>query len=125
VSNERRRRISASLDNGSGSFGIVLHDPICKLKGYFYVMIETRLNQSRSTPDSNDSKIPPALAEEIRRLSHDLSNALEVIMQTNYLLGMSQDGEDDNAQWREMLERGVAQATQINRQLREFIRANS
>ena len=88
-------------------------------------MIETRLNQSRSTPDSNDSKIPPALAEEIRRLSHDLSNALEVIMQTNYLLGMSQDGEDDNAQWREMLERGVAQATQINRQLREFIRANS
>jgi len=91
-------------------------------------MIETRLNPSRSTPasDSNDSKIPPALAEEIRRLSHDLSNALEVIMQTNYLLGMSKDASDeDSKQWLAMLERGVMQATQINRQLRDFIRANS
>lgn len=88
-------------------------------------MIETRLNHSHSTTDSNDSKIPPTLAEEIRRLSHDLSNALEVIMQTNYLLGMSSASEDDSKQWREMLERGVAQATQINRQLRDFIRANS
>ncbi len=90
-------------------------------------MIETRLNHppTGSTSDSNDSKIPSALAEEIRRLSHDLSNALEVIMQTNYLLGMSQEREDDGKQWREMLDRGVAQATQINRQLRDFIRANS
>lgn len=89
-------------------------------------MIETRLNHSHSTSDSNDSKIPSALAEEVRRLSHDLSNALEVIMQTNYLLGMSKDvSDEDSGQWREMLDRGVMQATQINRQLREFIRANS
>lgn len=89
-------------------------------------MIETRLNHSGSTSDTTDPKIPPQLAEEVRRLSHDLSNALEVIMQTNYLLGMSKDGgEDDSAQWREMLDRGVSQATQINRQLREFIRSHS
>lgn len=89
-------------------------------------MIDTRLNKSDSTSDSNKPKIPSEIAEEVRRLSHDLSNALEVIMQTNYLLGMSKDGgDDDSKQWREMLDRGVMQATQLNRQLRDFIRANS
>jgi hypothetical protein len=87
-------------------------------------MIDTRLNHSHSTSD--ESKIPSALAEEIRRLSHDLSNALEVILQTNYLLGMTGEAsEEDSGKWREMLDRGVAQATQINRQLRDYIRAHS
>lgn len=89
-------------------------------------MIDTRPNKSDSTSESNQNKIPSELAEQVRRLSHDLSNALEVIMQTNYLLGMSKDGvEDENKQWREMLDRGVMQATQINRQLRDFIRSHS
>lgn len=89
-------------------------------------MIDTRLNDSLSSSESNESKIPAHLAEQVRRLSHDLSNALEVIMQTNYLLGMSGDmSEEDGAKWREMLDRGVMQATQINRQLREFVRSHS
>ena len=89
-------------------------------------MMDPRLKDSVSVPDSNESKIPSQLAEEIRRLSHDLSNALEVIMQTNYLLGMAKDsGEDESDKWREMLDRGVAQATKINRELRDFVRANS
>lgn len=89
-------------------------------------MMDTRLKDSVSTPDSNESKIPSQLAEEIRRLSHDLSNALEVILQTNYLLGMAKDSsEEDGEKWREMLDRGVAQATKINRELRDFVRTNS
>ena len=72
-----------------------------------------------------DSKIPPSLAEQIRRLSHDLSNALEVILQTNYLLGMTEGSSEDSRKWREMLDNGVWQASQINRQLRDYIRANS
>ena len=72
----------------------------------------------------DESKIPSGQAEEIRRLSHDLSNALEVIVQTNYLLGMTEPTEDSR-KWREMLDQGVNQATQINRQIREFIRAHS
>jgi hypothetical protein len=89
-------------------------------------MIDTRQNNAPSTSEFNESKIPPQLAAEIRRLSHDLSNALEVILQTNYLLGMTADGaSEDSQKWREMLDKGVAQATQVNRQLREYIRANS
>jgi len=86
------------------------------------------MSDSRQHPaGSDESKIPAQLAVEIRRLSHDLSNALEVILQTNYLLGMTA-GTDQSAEqqkWREMLDQGVTQATQINRQLREFIRAHS
>ena len=89
-------------------------------------MIDTRPNNSIPSSESNEAKIPTHLAEQIRRLSHDLSNALEVIMQTNYLLGMSgESGPEESAKWREMLDRGVMQATQINRQLRDFVRTNS
>ena len=89
-------------------------------------MIDTRLNDSRSSSESYESKIPASLAEQIRRLSHDLSNALEVIMQTNYLLGMSGDmASEESSKWREMLDRGVMQATQINRELRDFVRSHS
>ncbi len=35
-------------------------------------------------------QIPEALALEIRRLAHDLSNALEIIVQTSYLLNMAE-----------------------------------
>ncbi|MGB7190865.1 MAG: hypothetical protein WBD10_12055 [Acidobacteriaceae bacterium] len=95
-------------------------------KGHFPGMIDTRLNNPIALPDSNESKIPAPLAETVRRLSHDLSNALEVILQTNYLLGMGGDStEEDTEKWREMLNRGVAQATKINRELRDFVRANS
>ena len=89
-------------------------------------MIDTRSNDSIPSSESIESKIPAPLAEQIRRLSHDLSNALEVIMQTNYLLGMSSEtAPEEPAKWREMLDRGVMQATQINRQLRDFVRTNS
>jgi len=80
-------------------------------------------------PSPSEPKIPSQLADHIRHLSHDLSNALEVILQTNYLLGMAESGSGgaskDSAKWREMLDQGVIQATQINRQLRDYVRAHS
>lgn len=55
---------------------------------------------------------------EIRRLAHDLSNALEIVIQTSFLLGTVE--LDANArQWHAMLESGVKQATEINRKLQE------
>lgn len=94
-------------------------------------MTETQLNDSlTSNPgaskESSDSRISSQIAEHLRRLSHDLSNALEVILQTNYLLGMHvASGNEDTAKWREMLDRGVMQATLINRQIRDYIRDHS
>ena len=94
-------------------------------------MADTQLNNSLTAPpeasmEPSESRISPHVAEHLRRLSHDLSNALEVILQTNYRLGMQVSaGNEDNAKWREMLDRGVMQATLINRQMRDFIRDHS
>jgi hypothetical protein len=73
---------------------------------------------------TNPPPIPADQAKEIRRLSHDLSNALEIIVQANYLLGvMSQD--ESAKQWIQLLDSGVVQAAEVNRNLREYIVANS
>lgn len=89
-------------------------------------MTDTRQTNA-STFESSESKISPQFAEQIRRLSHDLSNALEVIMQTSYLLGMAETNgaNEDSRKWRDMLDQGVLQATQINGRLRDYIRAHS
>jgi hypothetical protein len=72
----------------------------------------------------NAPPIPPEQAKEIRRLAHDLSNALEIIVQANYLLNaMSHD--EAAKQWIQLLDNGVLQAADINRSLREYIVANS
>jgi hypothetical protein len=68
--------------------------------------------------------IPEQQAKEIRRLSHDLSNALEVVLQTSFLLG-TVPLDDDAKKWRAMLDTGVQQAADLNRQLREYVRGNS
>jgi hypothetical protein len=68
--------------------------------------------------------IPEEQAKEIRRLSHDLSNALEIILQTSFLLG-TVPLDDDAKKWRTMLDNGVQQAADLNRQLREYVRGNS
>jgi hypothetical protein len=72
----------------------------------------------------NPPSIPAEQAKEIRRLSHDLSNALEIIVQANYLLGAVSHDESAK-QWAQLLENGVLQAAEINRSLRDYIVANS
>jgi hypothetical protein len=72
----------------------------------------------------NAPPIPPEQAKEIRRLAHDLSNALEIIVQANYLLNTMSHNESVK-QWVELLDGGVVQAAGINRTLREYIAANS
>jgi len=76
------------------------------------------------TPPPQSRPIPEEQAKEIRRLSHDLSNALEVVLQTSFLLGMVPLDEDAK-KWRTMLDGGVQQAAEINRKLREYVRGNS
>jgi hypothetical protein len=73
-----------------------------------------------STPQT----IPQEQATEIRRLAHDLSNALEIIVQANYLLGTAPI-DDAAKEWLRLLDQGVHQAARINRDLREYIRVNS
>ena len=76
------------------------------------------------TEEAKSQLIPSASAAQLRQLSHDLSNALEVIVQTSYLLGTVEMNENAR-QWRQMLDQGVQQATSINREMRDYIRTHS
>jgi hypothetical protein len=69
--------------------------------------------------DSADASEP---VKTSRELAHDLSNALEIIMQTSFLLGTLDLGENGKS-WYQMLDEGVQKAVAINRQLRDAIRA--
>jgi hypothetical protein len=63
-------------------------------------------------------------SKSTRELAHDLSNALEIIMQSSFLLGTLDLGENGKA-WHKLLDDGVQKAAAINRDLREAIRVES
>lgn len=72
----------------------------------------------------NPEIIPEDLALEIRRLAHDLSNGLEIIVQTSYLLstvGLKEPASD----WLAMLDAGVTKCLDINQDLRKYIKAHT
>jgi hypothetical protein len=73
---------------------------------------------------ADTSEIPEELALEIRKLAHDLSNALEIIVQTSYLLG-TVDIKEPGSEWLRLLENGVRKALDINLALRTYIKAHS
>jgi len=70
------------------------------------------------------AEIPEDLALEIRKLAHDLSNALEVIVQTSYLLG-TVELKEPGSDWLRMLDSGVRKALDINLALRTYIKAHT
>jgi hypothetical protein len=68
--------------------------------------------------------IPEDLAIEIRRLAHDLSNALEIIVQTSYLLSTA-ELKEPASNWLGMLDSGVTKCLDINLELRKYIKAHT
>ena len=73
---------------------------------------------------ASSQQIPEELALEIRRMAHDLSNALEIIVQTSYLLSMA-DLKEPATDWLRMLESGVNKALELNLQLRGYIKQHT
>lgn len=78
-------------------------------------------DSSTKTPTAH---IPEELALDIRRLAHDLSNALEVIVQTSYLLSLA-ELKEPASDWLRMLDGGVHKALETNLQLREYIKKHT
>ena len=69
-------------------------------------------------------QIPAEVAKELRMLAHDLSNALETIVQATYLI--SQAGPPENLRrWIELIDQASQDAAQINHKLRQVLRAQS
>lgn len=79
-----------------------------------------------SPPAASDltDTIPADLAVEIRKLAHELSNALEIIVQTSYLLG-TLDLKEPGSDWLRMMDNGVRKAMETNLSLRKYIKAHT
>jgi len=68
--------------------------------------------------------IPQDLALEIRKLAHDLSNALEIVVQTGYLLSTAHL-KPPASDWLRLLESGTNKALEANLALRSYIRSHT
>jgi hypothetical protein len=83
----------------------------------------TEPNHAKDASASHEA-IPEELAIEIRRMAHDLSNALEIIVQTSYLLSTA-ELKAPASDWLGMLDSGVNKALDINQSLRSYIKAHA
>jgi hypothetical protein len=88
-------------------------------------LLRGRMSQD-SLPNSPSAEpiIPEDVALEIRKLAHDLSNALEIIVQTGYLLSTA-DLKSPASDWLRMLDSGTTKALEINLALRNYIKNHS
>jgi len=76
-------------------------------------------------PSKRSPKQKLKIQEEVTRLralAHDLSNALEAILQASYLLSHGKT-ETDNKKWARLIETSSEQAARINREMRKLLRA--
>ena len=82
------------------------------------------MTPSEPTPLGASATIPEELSLEIRRIAHDLSNSLEIIVQTSYLLSMA-ELKEPASEWLRMLDSGVNKALELNLQLRDYIKQHT
>ncbi len=67
--------------------------------------------------------IPADLAVDMRTLSPHLSNALEIIVQTSFLLSTT-EMKEPASDWLRLLDSGVEKALEINLALRQYIKVH-
>jgi alpha-glucuronidase len=85
------------------------------------------MSSSKVAMGTDKTPADKSLAElntELRTLAHDLSNAIETIMQATYLLGTAQVDENGK-KWAELIDKASRDAARINREIREHLRAQS
>ena len=58
----------------------------------------------------------------LRSLAHDLSNAIETVMQASYLLAQAKL-EEPNKKWLDLIDKATQDAARINREIREILRS--
>jgi len=70
-----------------------------------------------------ENKMPRELVQQLRGLTHDLSNALETIVQANYLVSQAALPEESR-RWVEMIDKASEEAVRVNRALKEILRGH-
>jgi len=72
---------------------------------------------------ASSAAIPVNHANALRRINHDLANALEILSQSSYLLGTTAlTGQA--AEWHKLLAGGLDQALAAHLQLRSYLQSN-
>jgi hypothetical protein len=82
------------------------------------------MNEPKAPSQTNVEKIPEDISVEMRRIAHDLSNALEIIVQTSYLLSTT-ELKEPASDWLRMLDGGVEKALKLNLSLRTYIKEHT
>jgi len=73
---------------------------------------------------ADENKISPELVKQLRALAHDLSNALETIVQATYLLSQAKPPENTR-RCVEIIDQSSQEAVRLNQKLREILRSQS
>ena len=76
---------------------------------------------AKPEPAGSKSKKPDEVAH-LRGLAHDLSNALEAILQATYLLQQAKI-EGDSQRWVKLIDASSQEAARINGEIRNALRA--
>jgi hypothetical protein len=71
-----------------------------------------------------ERKISPDVVKELRMLAHDLSNALEAVVQATYLARQANPPENTR-RWLEVIDKSSQEAAHLNQKLREILRSQS
>jgi signal transduction histidine kinase len=69
-------------------------------------------------------RIPAEINAKLRTLAHDLSNAIETILQASYLLAQMKLDENSK-KWSDLIDQAGREAARINREIRETLRASA
>ena len=78
---------------------------------------------ARPEPAGSKIKKPDEVAR-LRGLAHDLSNALETILQATYLLQQAKI-EGDSRRWVKLIDESSQEAVRVNGEIRKALRALS
>jgi signal transduction histidine kinase len=74
--------------------------------------------------EEHSNKFEDETVAILRTLAHDLSNAIENVMQASYLLGQAKL-DDQNAKWLALINTAAQDAARINRQIREILKSQT
>jgi GAF domain-containing protein len=78
------------------------------------------MRMSEESPD----KLADETVATLRTLAHDLSNAIENVMQASYLLAQA-ELDEQNAKWLALINAAAQDAVRINRQIRDILKSRS
>jgi hypothetical protein len=67
-------------------------------------------------------QLSPDVVVQLRELAHDLSNALETILQASYLLAQT-DMDSSGKKWARMIDAASQDAARVNRKIREILKS--